>query len=144
MKILRYYNPHGTVGYCPEPDLWTIERPWLNNQKGESCIPEGRYYLEWHEPTGVTLPDGWTGTWALVNRSLGVVHYPEPGAQRNLILLHVANWPENVEGCIGFGEQHVISGNGLMVTRSKASTAKALEYIRDNQVAYIDIEAWRP
>lgn len=144
MKILRYYNPHGTVGYCPELDLWTIERPWKGNERGESCIPEGRYRLEWHSPTGVTLPSGWEGTWALVNEDLGVSHYPDPDSERDLILLHVANYPDDVEGCIGWGLRHITHDNRLMVTHSMAAVDHLLERIHHNQVTHIDIEAWRP
>lgn len=142
MQILRYYNPHGTVGYCPELDLWTIERPWLNNQTGVSCIPEGRYELTWHEPTGVSLPDGWTGTWALVNEKLNVSYLPRPN-MRSYILLHVANYVDDIEGCIGWGKRHIIT-NKLMVTHSRASTDILLRYIRDQQINHIDIGAWRP
>ena len=49
LELIRSYHPHGTNG-----DLYlngvrqcfTIELPWLNNQRRISCIPEGRYQLQ--------------------------------------------------------------------------------------------------
>lgn len=49
LELWRVYHPNGTNG-----DLYvngvrqcfTIELPWLNNQRQISCIPEGRYELK--------------------------------------------------------------------------------------------------
>lgn len=143
MQILRHYNPHGVIGWCPELGLWTIERPWKDNQTGVSCIPEGRYELTWHEPTGVSLPDGWTGTWALINQNLSVSYMPRPN-MRSYILLHVANYVDDIEGCIGWGDNHIIHDDRLMVTNSRDATAEMMDYIDAEGIQYIDISAWRP
>lgn len=49
LLLLRTYHPEGTNG-----ELWcngklicyTIELPWLNNQRKISCIPEGEYVMK--------------------------------------------------------------------------------------------------
>lgn len=39
------YTPLGVFGRCyiEGQELFTVERPWLNNERSISCIPEGRY-----------------------------------------------------------------------------------------------------
>lgn len=142
LTVNTFFNPNGTVGQIQAQGLecWTIERPWLNNEPGVSCVPAGVYQLEWHEPTSVSLPDGWTGTWAMVNESLGVSHFPTPGVARNVCLFgHIANYPEDVQGCVGFGDNHIIHDSRLMVTSSRATTTRVLEYIRDNNISEVEI-----
>jgi hypothetical protein len=46
-KLIRDYREHDTIGTiqlkCRLGFVSTIERPWLDNQVGISCIPEGIY-----------------------------------------------------------------------------------------------------
>ena len=67
--------------------FFTVERPWLDNQPNVSCIPDGDYKM-----ARVDSPKFGPGMWEIVN-VLGRTH----------ILLHVANTPRNVEGCLGVG-----------------------------------------
>lgn len=69
----------------------TLERPWVDNKRGISCIPLGEYY-------GAVQPS------PRFQRDL-----PElldvPG--RTQILIHAGNTPEDTEGCILVGlERH--------------------------------------
>lgn len=46
LSIERFaYTPMGVFGRCyiAGQELFTVERPWLNNERSISCIPEGRY-----------------------------------------------------------------------------------------------------
>jgi len=87
--VRQGYFPWGTYGTVFVGD-WTclsVERPWLNNRPSVSCIPCGTYPLmldryhqggyEAYEIT--TVPD------------------------RARILVHIANVPTDVEGCVGLG-----------------------------------------
>jgi len=96
--LLRTCHPKGTNGeifYDGNPICYSIELPWLENQRGISCIPEGKYELKkrysqkfkWHlHVTNVT--------------------------GRSLILVHPANdAKKELNGCIapvsgltGFGK----------------------------------------
>jgi len=89
----------GTFGEITVNDqkFYTIEREWLDNQAGVSCVPKGHYTLVPHSSR--SYPE----TWALVNEDLGVYHYEDPEAIRTAILFHIANWQKNVRGCIGLG-----------------------------------------
>lgn len=128
IKIIRdLCGPQGTLGYTDldpssgrggEPvRIYTLERPWVPvvvpaaimptpppcGQKGISCIPPGIYNLEMHSTEA--HPD----TFALVNRELWVYHWdtdvpPERrGYARTVVLIHPANWVEELRGCIAPG-----------------------------------------
>jgi hypothetical protein len=140
LAIYRYYNPNGTVGHLKGKgfECWTIERPWVNNEPFKSCVQEGEYGLVPHKS------EKYGRTYALVNRDLGVTHQQEPGSKRYACLLHTANYPEDVEGCIGPGERHIIHDNRLMVTSSRTVLGKLLEYIEKNNIRKILITGFTP
>ena len=94
----------GTFGTLKAGDLIlkTVEREWLDNKAGLSCVPEGVYELDPHASN-----KKWIGnTWALVNHDLGVYHWPNTNAKRYAILIHVANHQGQLEGCIGVGSKY--------------------------------------
>lgn len=135
--------PYGTIGKLFYDGIflaYTIERPWLNNTPRVSCVPAGEYKLEWHEPTSVSLPSGWKGTWALVNEDLGVSHYKKDDVPRSVCLFgHIANYPTEVRGCFGFGMSSVLKKNTLMVTSSRVAVEKVLSFIKDNTIDSVTI-----
>ena len=93
LKLERFaYSPVGTFGtlWLPENEiLYTVERPWLDNQKRISCIPEGNY---------ICLPRKYyRGGYDAIH----ITNVP----YRSYILFHRANTMHNVEGCIGVGTQ---------------------------------------
>ncbi len=100
--------------------LFTIERPWIPTWPGgrryESCIPAGEYDLVPH-----TRPNGQRVV-ALVNPGLAVYHHQDDlpeGVGRFLILLHPANWADELYGCIAPGYGRTTTDRGPMVTRSR-------------------------
>lgn len=73
----------------------TVEQVWANNERYISCVPAGQYSLILHESPskGVCL--------ALASHTLGVgISGPY---QRTHCLFHVANFPHELQGCIGPG-----------------------------------------
>tara|TARA_R110002074_G_scaffold299959_2_gene471361 strand:- start:122 stop:607 length:486 start_codon:yes stop_codon:yes gene_type:complete len=82
------YHPDGTMGSMLVGDqrFYSIERPWLENAPNVSCIPEGTYSVGWRESPR------FGETWHIQD---------VPG--RTHILIHAANFPHDVEGCIGLG-----------------------------------------
>lgn len=72
---------------------FTVERPWLNNENNVSCVPAGTYPLvfEMSEKFHRLL-------WELK---------AVPG--RKEAKIHVANFPEDLEGCIGLGDSLAFS-----------------------------------
>ena len=103
------YHPTGTLGVMTIPAnqlhrFYTIERPWLNNKPFESCIPLGEYTLKWKE-----------------SPKFDWCYEVENVEGRTHILLHVANYPTDVVGCIGLGLS--LMGDRIAVGSSKAAMA---------------------
>lgn len=134
IRLYRYGSipGQGTFGQLVVQD-WscvTVERPWQNNEPDTSCIPPGRYQLEPHSSTA--HPD----TWALVNHELGVYHYADPQAKRFAILIHPANYMQDVQGCIGPGKSFAANGGRWMVTHSRSTMGELRRKIveEDNEI----------
>lgn len=114
--------------------LYTIERPWQNNDPANdgdeliSCVPPGQYVLLPHSSAK------FGATWALVNRQLHVVYQPgdiprdAEGNWRAAILIHKGNWVRDVIGCIavGMAAMHPAQDEP-MVTRSREAMAALRE-----------------
>jgi hypothetical protein len=130
--ILERYNYSDTE---TEGNLWlsenefvhTLERPWIDGVPGgmpfESCVPDGEYLLVEHiRPNGDRV-------YALRNPDLSVFYTKqERGADdgRYLILIHSANWVEQVVGCIAPGLVRTIAENKRMVRNSRQAMAKIM------------------
>ena len=119
--------------------LYTIERPWIPSEPGgkpfESCVPAGDYRLE-----PFTRPNG-DQVVALVNHGLAVYLQDDDRPKecgRYLILIHAANWADQVNGCIAPGMGRGLNNRGPMVTQSRQAMRVLLEYI-DGDVADISI-----
>jgi hypothetical protein len=108
---------------CAGPTLYTVERPWLNNAVGVSCIPVGVYYLSLRE----------------YNRggydAYQVIDVPD----RTYILLHRANWSHNVIGCIGIGMYAGLIGKHLGVGSSRAAYESFMLWMDDDQSAILRV-----
>lgn len=86
-------------------EFFSLERPWVEGapggQKGVSCVPEGLYRLVPHDS------EAHPKSFALVNEDLHVYHLsvPQDGQGRTACLIHAANWPQELRGCIALGMQ---------------------------------------
>lgn len=103
----------------------TCEQPWRNNAKGRSCVPDGDYELRpWDS-------DKYGSVVVLVNPALMVYAYEheipkhERGLARSACLIHAANWPHQLQGCVAVGNKIInLPPNGLGITDSRAMLAK--------------------
>lgn len=66
--------------------LYTLEDPWLDNEKDKSCIPTGSYQC-------VRYPSS----------KFGEVYLLQNVPDRDGILIHPGNTPKDTEGCILLG-----------------------------------------
>lgn len=98
----------------------TVERPYLDNKPFVSSVPAGKYELRPHE----SQQHG--ATWALVNEDEGVYQYPNPAAKRYAILIHVANKPSELAGCIGVGKFIGFVDGQFAVTKSGVAMVDVL------------------
>lgn len=112
MKTLKLYRQ--TLASCSigvilhtNRVLYTLEKPlilssqWRGGKPFESCVPFGTYELIPHNG------NKYKNVFALVNHGLGVYHHKHERANRTDrygILIHVANWVSQLEGCIAVGQ----------------------------------------
>lgn len=105
LRLVRFaYTPQGTFGrlLVGGKEFFTVERPWKDNEKNKSCIPEGQYTLRQRDSgvvsrsTGGAYSRGWEVT--------GV-------ESRSFIMIHPGNTIDDLEGCIAPGKAlSVLSG----------------------------------
>ena len=91
-----------------------VELPWLSNQPNESCIPAGIYSIEPYQS------DNHGDVFILKNHNLGVGHF-KGDSVRFGILIHVANFPSEIDGCIGPGLKEHPSVWGVASSRKAMS-----------------------
>ena len=96
------YHPNGTLGVIDLEGerFWSIERPWLDNAPNISCIPTGTYEMGWR-----------------VSPRFGETWHVKDVPDRTHILIHVANYSKDVQGCIGLGTS--LMGDTIAVASSK-------------------------
>lgn len=103
----------------------TVEREWLDNKPSLSCICAGSYKL-----TKVQSPK-FGPCYALTNADLGVT-YTGPST-RTHILLHAANYPEQLLGCIAPGLNYMEGKWGVSSSKKALVNLEAIldEYMRE-------------
>lgn len=100
--------PNCTIGVLTYKDilkLYTIERPWLNNEPFKSCVSCGLYSLKSHNSASHL------NSFYLENENLGVSL--NGITIRTAILIHIANYVKDVVGCIGVGTELMQSRWGV-------------------------------
>ena len=129
VKILieRSYTPYGTLGRLTAGglSLWTIELPWRGNERNESCIPPGVYTTIKHDS-----PNHGSTLW--------LQEVPE----RSEILIHAANYPSQLDGCIAPGLRPGITSDELAVWDSRAALDKLLDAVEDEVT--VEIRTYNP
>lgn len=119
LLVRRAYLPEGTLGVLSLPHgfvCYTVEKPWLDNKPFSSCIPEGTYPLVWHQSSrfGKLYP---------VGPKLDLV------PDRSQILIHPANLPSEVQGCIAPGLTYSFVGVTPKVTSSVDAFTIIMQYL---------------
>lgn len=91
----------------------TLELPWLENQRGKSCIPVGTYSMEYSYS-----PAFRRNTWRLID---------VPG--RSGVLIHAANFTRQLRGCIAPCTDHAdLDQDGVI---DGAASGKALDLVEE-------------
>jgi hypothetical protein len=124
-----HYSATETIGtlYYPELQLYTVEPPWRNNEPRVSCIPCGTYYAE-----PAQFYRGGYATWQLK----GV-----PG--RTLIKLHIANFGDELMGCIAPGTELLLLNKKLGVANSRTAFYEMRRMLPTDGQIMVDIgNAW--
>ena len=121
-------GPNGTFGIldvdgqalfytCEPPRIFIGQSGQIRYPYGqpfESCVPEGSYTLVWHrsQKYGMSWHLQGDGVW-LVERDRATE------AERYACLIHAANWPHQLAGCIALGmaRRFVESRDGIERSR---------------------------
>jgi len=115
--IRQEYDKEGTPGKLINSDGVNLgaalEKPWLNNKPGQSCIPEGDYICE-HDETGTFR------YWKV-----------EDVPYRSNIEIHPANCIDDLEGCIALGAK-------IKSYQKHPKTGKVYKYWLDQSKLTID------
>lgn len=90
--------------------VWSLERPWLDNRLEVSCIPVGRYQVRRWSSARFPISLEVLGT-----------------APRTYILIHPANRPEQLKGCIALG----LDLNGMPYSPSIGRSKLAVQTVFD-------------
>jgi hypothetical protein len=96
---------------------YTIERPWVNNERRVSCIPSGQYQLRKGTFHSTKEP--------YENYELMAV----PG--RTYIEIHIANRMTELLGCIGIGTRLFAIGKTWAVKNSKNCHKSFMRHMED-------------
>lgn len=114
LTLNREYQKTQTIGKLTGPgiNLVTMELPWLNNERRQSCVPEGTYKC-------TPRSSAKYGKHFLVNSV----------PNRDAILVHVGNFKSDLLGCIAPGLTFTdLNGDGNVdVTSSKAAMKQLLD-----------------
>lgn len=127
LTIERSYTPLGTLGRIDLEDarLWTLELPWRGNECCRSCIPEGVYRAIKHD-----------------SPTFGPTLWLRDVPERSEILLHPANYVEQLDGCIAPGSGHGTARDALAVWDSQDALERILQAVDDE--VNVDIRTYRP
>lgn len=117
LTLKRRYFKHGTYSTLHREDGSQIccvaERPWLNNAPSQSCVLEGEYYLHPHQSPRFGQ------CYALEAETLGVTR--SGPSLRTHILIHKANSPQDLQGCLAPGTEFGFVGGEWAVVNSTAA-----------------------
>ena len=119
----------GTFGVLLDekiPFALTIERPWLGNLKGVSCIPSDSYICK-----RIDSPK--------FGNTFEVTDVP----YRSEILFHKGNIMDDSHGCIIIGEQFEYLGGKVAVLSSAKGFSEFLDRTKDLVVFKLNIFEWR-
>lgn len=121
IELIRAYTDMGTYGVLligNDFRCYTVERPWKGNIRRESCIPEGCYLLKKRLSPIVerTSRGRYREGWELTGVD-----------GRTFIMIHPANVPDELEGCIGVGDGYGYYKNQWSVSNSVNTFYKLME-----------------
>jgi hypothetical protein len=141
-ELTRFaYFPWGTFGELSVAGrFWSIvEQPWNNNEPFRSCIPEGSYEAVKHNSPK------WGRCFAIVGEGVAI---NQGEARRYAILIHPANWADQLQGCLAPGKslQPIPAGGrewprSLGVTQSQLAMQEMLNLLPD--IWHLDIRGVR-
>lgn len=130
----RIYLALGTIGTMTFNDgtkFCTLERPWADNQRRISCIPEGIYKMRQRYSPLITKLTG--GDYELAWEVCDV-------KGRDYILVHPGNYISDSEGCILVGEASDFQGDEPVVWNSRKAFDRFMDKMSERDVWQIMVK----
>lgn len=130
LRLERFHHSNrGTIGRIRVGDFWlfTLEEPWNQNRRYESCIPLGFYPIVPH-----VRPDG--------RSSILLKDVPH----RTEILFHPGNTLRDTEGCILPGMEYEATSEVCRVFSSAEAMDILLRVVREQQPAILYVSLFDP
>ena len=125
----RFYHRGNYLGY-------SVEKEYKNNTPFTSCVPTGRYEL-------IPFSSKKYGEVLSLSNSENNIYVKKEDTvyvtDRYGILIHSANWANQLQGCIAPGKDLSFSNNSFMVTNSKNTLSSLLSYIEENNITHLTI-----
>lgn len=125
LTLRRHCFPHGTFSTLYDPSgnelCKMVEPAWENNKKGKSCIPFGTYDILPHQSPK------YGECYVLSCPDLGVTAYGP--SHRTHCLMHSANLPEQLEGCMAPGKEFGVVNGKWAVVSSKVAFNQLMAYL---------------
>lgn len=117
------YGMFGVLIYKDIPFALTLERPWLDNKKGKSCIPKGTYKCK-----------------RVQSSKFGNTFKVTDVPNRSHILFHKGNLKDDSHGCILIGEQFELLNGIPAVSASKKGYGEFMYVLKDKDSFNLLIE----
>lgn len=118
INIKRWYHKDCTLGRLSVGGFqcFTLELPWLENQRGVSCVPRGKYKA-----------------FKRNSQKNGLVVEFRSVPDRSSIQIHSGNYTRQIEGCILVGSSIAFLDGDLVpdVANSKETLTKLLALLPD-------------
>ena len=124
-----YYKKgvHGTLTFPDGDTIETLERPWQDNERSVSCIPEGSYPLGYRESPLITRlhegREGYTHGWEV-----------QEVDNRSHIMFHIGNYVKNSDGCILIGARKDFQGQTPVVWSSREAYNEFVSLMQDQNI----------
>ncbi|MCL1038359.1 DUF5675 family protein [Shewanella submarina] len=117
-KTVKGVGTFGRLFYQGQQIAVSVECDWNDNKRNVSCVPAGRYELRWIDSPkyGKRLH--------MHNPDLGVT--PAGASQRTHCMIHPANFPHELQGCIALGNSWHPTQWGVSDSRSAVADVEAL------------------
>ena len=112
----------GAISVNGIPFALTIEREWLNNMRGISCIPEGEYNVK----RCIASPEYGYKNSPRFGDTFHVQNVPD----RSKILFHKGNIDDDSHGCIIIGEQFGSLHEDFAVLSSRQGFAEFMSLLK--------------
>lgn len=113
----------GTMTFYDGTEFDTIELPWKDNTQRISCVPEGEYILRKRYSPIVERTSG-----GKYSQGWEVTDVPN----RTYIMIHVANTPSDLAGCIGPGLTKGHLGGERAVLSSRTAFTQLMTKMEDH------------